>query len=311
MTGALTRPSKSDVYVSAAAGRWRAAVYLGLVSSTFSTIVSQLSAARIGRDAAVDWMVVATIPGSDNMLSSEPTLGSILVGILFHQWADFSWALFFFGVLGKWTASLNPISLTVLAMPWAFMTSAIEWFVLVPLFPFWQPIFTLQQPYWLGFLVHLSSASMYPLFAWLRRSTSQRTVFNGRTFLRAWSLGAICGIFLLAATALFAVYDRELPWFGRDPSIDQAFIRHMSTHHEQGIVLASIAGERAEDPHLRALAKLMVASQSGEARILAHWWASWFDEPMQTCSPEERAAMPGLLDTAEVANLRTIEASAF
>ncbi len=152
MTGALTRPSKSDVYVSAAAGRWRAAACLGLVSSTFSTIVSQLSAARIGRDAAVDWMVVATIPGTDNMLSSEPTPGSIVVGILFHQWADFSWALFFFGVLGKWTASLNPISLIVLAAPWAFMTSALEWFVLVPLFPFWRPIFTLQQPYWVGVL---------------------------------------------------------------------------------------------------------------------------------------------------------------
>ena len=136
MTGALTRPSKSAVYAPAAARRWRAAAYLGLVSSTFSTIVSQLSAARIGRDAAVDWMIVATIPGSDNMLSSGPTPGSILVGILFHQWADFSWALFFFGVLGKWTAGLNPISLIVLAVPWAFLTSAIEWFVLVPLFRF-------------------------------------------------------------------------------------------------------------------------------------------------------------------------------
>src|SRR5215212_9223013 len=75
-----------------AARRWRAAIVLGLVSSTFSTVVSQLSAARVGRDAAVDWMVVATIPGTDRMLSSDPTAGSIVVGILFHQWADFSWA---------------------------------------------------------------------------------------------------------------------------------------------------------------------------------------------------------------------------
>src|SRR5215216_6181995 len=87
MTGALTEPSKSDVYAPTAAGRWRAAAYLGLVSSSFSTIVSQLSAARIGRDAAVDWMVVATIPGTDGMLSSDPTANSIVVGILFHQWA--------------------------------------------------------------------------------------------------------------------------------------------------------------------------------------------------------------------------------
>jgi len=45
---------------------------------------------------------------------------------------------------------------------------------------FWQPIFTLQQPYWIGFLVHPSSASM---LAWLRRSASERKAFEGRSFL--------------------------------------------------------------------------------------------------------------------------------
>jgi hypothetical protein len=48
----------------------------------------------------------------------------------------------------------------------------------------WQPIFTLQQPDWIGFLVHLSSASMYPLFARFRRFPSEQEVFEGRTFLR-------------------------------------------------------------------------------------------------------------------------------
>src|SRR3954453_16063543 len=210
MTGALTRPSKSDVYATAAVGRWRAAAYLGLVSSTLSTIVSQLSAARIGRDAAVDWMVVATIPGSDNMLSSGPTPGSILVGILFHQWADFSWALFFFGVLGKWTAGLNPISLIVLAVPWAFLTSAIEWFVLVPLFPFWQPIFTLQQPYWVGALVHLSSASIYPMYRWMDHDPAVQDQ-NGNAFLRIWTAAAVVGVVVLALGALAGSSGRELP----------------------------------------------------------------------------------------------------
>ena len=46
-------------------------------------------------------------------------------------------------------------------------------------------------------------------------------------------------------------------------------------------------------------------------RILAHWWASWFEQPMQICSAEERAAMPGLLGPAEIARLRSIEASSF
>src|SRR3979409_835421 len=85
------------------AKRWRAAVCLGLLSSTFSTAVSQLSAARIGRDASVDWMSVAAIPARDWALTAEPTVGVMAVGIAFHQWADFSWALVFFGVFGKWT----------------------------------------------------------------------------------------------------------------------------------------------------------------------------------------------------------------
>jgi uncharacterized protein (DUF305 family) len=309
MTGALTRPSKSDVYATAAVGRWRAAAYLGLVSSTLSTIVSQLSAARMGRDAAVDWMVVATIPGSDNMLSSGPTPGSILVGILFHQWADFSWALFFFGVLGKWTAGLNPISLIVLAVPWAFLTSAIEWFVLVPLFPFWQPIFTLQQPYWVGALVHLSSASIYPMYRWMDGASLRNQ--TGKAFLRVWTAAAITGIMVLTLAAFAGSAGRELPWSGGDATVDQTFMRHMSTHHDQGIELATIAADKVSNPHLRRLANLMTASQRGENKIIAKWWASWFGLPMQVCSSEERAAMPGLLTSAQVDELRNAPVAAF
>jgi hypothetical protein len=99
---------------------WLAAVELGLVSSTFSTIVSYLFAARIGRDAAVDWMTVAAIPARDWAISTEPSWSSILIGIAFHQWADFSWALVFFGVLGRWTAGLRPLTIFFLAMPWQY-----------------------------------------------------------------------------------------------------------------------------------------------------------------------------------------------
>lgn len=291
--------------------RWIAAAYLGLISSTFSTVVSQLSAARIGRDALVDWMSVAAIPTRDWALAAEPSVGAVAVGIAFHQWADFSWALVFFGVFGRWTGTRGPAWLAVAAVPWAILTSSLEWFVLVPLFPFWQPIFTLQQPYWIGFLVHLSSASMYPLFFWLRRAPSEHRAFKGRAFLQIWSLAAIAGILLLGTFALFAAYDRELPWIGRDPTIDQTFIRHMLPHHEQGILLAEIAAEKASDAHLRALAKLMVASQRGEAKILSHWWASWFVEPRQVCSAQERASMPGLLDAGQVARLESTQASFF
>jgi uncharacterized protein (DUF305 family) len=283
--------------------RWRAAIYLGLISSTFSTLVSQLTAARIGRDAAVDWMSVAAIPVRDWALSSEPSGAAIAIGIAFHQWADFSWALFFFGILGSWTARLSPATLALVAIPWAVFTSAFEWFVLVPLFPFWQPIFTLQQPYWIGFLVHLSSALMYPLFAWLFRLQGGRAL-RQRVFLQAWAAAAGAGVVILIIAALFAGNAREFPWIGRDARIDQAFMRHMSTHHLQGIEIASIAAERAANNHLRSLANLMAASQNGERQILDNWWASWFDLPMQICTAEERADMPGLLSNAQIEQLR-------
>jgi hypothetical protein len=64
---------------------WRTAVLLGLITSTFSTLVAQLLAARIGRDAVLDWMIVAAIPLRDLAVQVEPEWWVILTGILFHQ----------------------------------------------------------------------------------------------------------------------------------------------------------------------------------------------------------------------------------
>ncbi|MET4114133.1 uncharacterized protein (DUF305 family) [Bradyrhizobium sp. JR1.5] len=290
--------------------RWVAAAELGLISSTFSTIVSQLFAARIGRDAAVDWLTVAAIPARDWAISAEPSWSAILAGIAFHQWADFSWALVFFGVLGRWTADLRPLTILLLALPWAVFSSSMEWFVLVPLFPFWQPLFTLQQPYWIGLLVHSSSAVMYPLFArlrWRRGAAPARDV----RFTNAWITGALALIALLGAAALFGSHGYEPPWMGRDRDADQTYIRHMTAHHAQGIALARIAAERAQDPHLRKLAMLMVASQTGENRIFETWWLSWFDTEMPDCSSDERAAMPGFLTQAEMRQVKAAPADRF
>jgi uncharacterized protein (DUF305 family) len=284
--------------------RWVAAAALGLNRSTFSPVVSQLFAARIGRDAAVDWMTVAAIPARDWALSSEPSWSAILTGIAFHQWADFSWALVFFGVLGRWTADLRPLTILSLALPWAVFSSATEWFVLVPLFPFWQPLFTLQQPYWIGLLVHGSSAIMYPLFARLRWKWRRAPAPDVR-FTNSWITGAITAIAVLGIFALFGGHGYELPWIGRDKDADQAYIRHMSAHHAQGVDLAQIASERAQDPHLRKLAMLMVASQAGENRIFENWWLSWFDTEMPDCSAEERAVMPGFLTVAEMRRIKS------
>jgi uncharacterized protein (DUF305 family) len=283
---------------------WVAAVELGLVSSTFSTIVSQLAAARLGRDAFVDWMTVAAIPARDWALSVEPSWSAVFVGIAFHQWADFSWAVVFFGLLGRWTADLRIWTIFPIAMAWAILSSASEWFVLVPLFPFLQPLFTLQQPYWIGLLVHMSSAWMYPLFPWIRWPPGTAPNSLDVVGARVWAVCSTLIIAVLAGLALASSLERDLPWMGEDREADQTYMRHMRTHHAQGMEIADLAVARAQDPHLRALAALMVASQSGENRIFEGWWQSWFGLPMPDCSAQERADMPGFLTTDQIELLK-------
>jgi len=286
---------------------WRAAILLGLASSTYSTLISQMAAGRLGRDPWVDWMSVAAIPARDWPLQFEPGWASIVTGIAFHQWADFSWALVFFGLLGRWTAGLRPALLAVIALPWAVVTSATEWLFLVPVFPFAQPIFTLQQPYWIGLLVHVSSALLYPGFSWIRwNATQRRRRFGGDVFLGAWAAGVAVLFVAVALSAALALAGREIGWRGGvDTEPDRRFMRHMRTHHEQGIAIAKLGAERAQDPHLRALARLIGASQVGEIKIFDGWSTSWFGAPMPICSAEEKAAMPGLLNDDQMRELQT------
>ncbi len=176
--------------------------------------------------------------------------------------------------------------------------------MLVPVFPFAQPIFTLQQPYWIGFLVHLSSAAVYPLFPWLRALVAGARSKQNLGFLTLWSGGLLSALTISAVLALLGAFGHELRWMGDDRESDQQFIRHMVTHHQQGIELAGLAVIRARDPHLRALARLMVASQAGENQIFQAWWSSWFDVPMAICSAEERAVMPGFLSAPQIEQLK-------
>lgn len=283
---------------------WRTAALLGLISSTFSTLVSQFTAARLGRDAVIEWMVVAGIPFRSSIFEVDPSWSTITAGILFHQWADFSWVLVFFGLFGRWTANLKPLTILLIALPWAVFTSASEWFFLVPLIPFWQPIFTLEQPYWIGLLVHVTSASMYPLFPWLRGWLSHSIPSAHRRFTAVWSSLAVAGLLFLGMLSFLGSQNRELPWMGRDPAFDQAYMRRMTAHHAQGIELAQMAIEKAQDPHLKDLARLMAANQKGEIKIFEQWWRSWFPGSLTPPTPEEHAAMPGMLSPDQTESLR-------
>jgi uncharacterized protein (DUF305 family) len=291
---------------------WCTAALLGLVTSTFSTLVAQLLAARIGRDPVVDWMIVAAIPGRDGMLQADPGWGIILGGILFHQWADFSWAVIFFGLLGRWTAHLRPGTILLLGLPWAVFTSASEWLFLVPVLPFWQPIFTLNQAYWIGLLVHLTSASLYPLFPWLRdRLAGRPPPPLHRRFARVWGGLAVAGLCGLGALALFGWQGREPPHVGENVAFDQSYMRRMAAHHAQGAELALLAAQRAQNLRLQALGRLMAAEQRGEIAILEQWWRSWFDGALPPVTAEDHTTMPGMVSTEEMATLRQAGPNSF
>lgn len=58
-------------------------------------------------------------------------------------------------------------------------------------------------------------------------------------------------IALLGAVALFGSHGNAPAWMGHDRDADQTYIRHMTTHHAQGIELARLAVARARDPHLQ------------------------------------------------------------
>jgi uncharacterized protein (DUF305 family) len=290
---------------------WRAAALLGVASSTYSTLVSTLLGARIGRDAAVDWMVVAAIPFRDPALFVHPPWYVILGGILFHQWADFTWALIFFGVLGRWTSRLKPGAIVAIAVPWAFFTSSLEWLFLVPILPFWQPLFTLEQVYWLGFFVHLSSAAVYPIYSWLRDHVAGNLPSPHRRFAFGWSGAGLALAAVLGAIAALGASGHEIPWQGKDPRVDQTFMRRMAAHHAQGVELAELGAVRAKDPHLRALAQLMAAAQLGEIRIFRQWWGSWFGTPLPPATPAEHMTMPGMLTEGQVRAVRQASPAEF
>lgn len=290
---------------------WRTAALLGLISSTFSTLVSQFMATRIGRDAVIEWMVVAAIPLRDTAIQTEPSWWAIAAGILFHQWADFSWVLVFFGLFGRWTARLRPWTILLIALPWALFTSATEWFFLVPLIPFRQPMFTLEQPYWIGLLVHATSASLYPLFPWLRDWMAGRLPSRHRRFAAVWSSLAAAGVLALGVVAFMGWRGQELPWMGTDPAYDQAYMRRMTAHHAQGIELARLAAEKAQDEHLRTVGRLMIAAQKGEIAVFDQWWRSWFDGPLPAATPEDHATMPGMVPPERLEQLRNASGAEF
>jgi len=288
--------------------RWKAATWLGGATTLYGLVVLWLAAGRLGRDPAVDWMVVASVLLRDGALQVQPSPAVVITGMAVNQALEFAWTLLFFLGFGRWTATATPARIALAWLPWAALTATVEWTLLMPLWPFAQPLFSLSHPLWLGWMVHAVSMSLYPLYPWLLQRLSARPRRADR-FSRRWAIGA--GATLVAAGVLAAL-PLEPPYLGTRLQADQRWLRHIAVHHQQGQQLAALAEQRAQSERLRALARLMQATQAADLRAIERWWVSWTGAPPAwVCSAAERAAMPGLLSEQQLQALAATPAEGF
>lgn len=279
---------------------WRSALALGAASSSFSTLAVTLGARRIGRDPAVDWMEVATVALGRRPVRERPSRASQAGGILVHQGADLLWALVFFGALAPWSARLSPARILAAVPAWAAVTASIEFHLVLP----WlRPLLPMQVPYGVASCVHLLSGAAYPLFPLFDPEAPSAD----RRFARRWSRLLAAALGGLLALEVASRLGREPP-IGRrrlapgDP--DARFLHHMTRHHEVGLFLARMAAERAHDPELAALARLMAAEHAAEIDLMRRWWRSWLEGAVPPLPPSVYEDMVGM---PPVATLRALE----
>jgi len=61
------------------------------------------------------------------------------------------------------------------------------------------------------------------------------------------------------------------------PVFDREFIEQMVPHHQMGVMMARMVLSRTEHPGLEALARSIIATQSGEIEQMTDWYRQWYE----------------------------------
>jgi hypothetical protein len=220
-------------------------------------------------------MDIGTVLLGLDAIRAEPGLREITAGVLVHQTADLWWTVVLFVLGRRWTLMLTAKTLLIIALPWALVTSAIEYFVILPTL---QPFVPMQVPYWTALLVHVTSAAAYPFFPWIRSHVAGVT----DPVATQWASRAAI---VLALVALPPAVVETLGGSAREPgwpftnasssAFDRTFMQQMEAHHDVGVQLARVALETEPAPEAATLARLVIAEQTREAVRLRDWWQSW------------------------------------
>lgn len=176
---------------------YKAALLLGLIGSTFSTLFIIFGLGRIGDNPLVDWMHIGVSYFDQSIISANPGWEIIMTGVFMHQSADMLWAFAFFGLFWFFTRNLTPLQILLVSIPWAVITAAIEYYTVLN----WlQPLGSM--PFWTAILVHLVSSSVYPVFPLIRKLMGHANL-KYVNFAEEWSI-VIC-VGMLAFGMLWAV----------------------------------------------------------------------------------------------------------
>jgi uncharacterized protein (DUF305 family) len=98
---------------------------------------------------------------------------------------------------------------------------------------------------------------------------------------------------------------------------DVMFAQMMIPHHRQAVEMAALAGTRASDPDVKALAGKIEDAQQPEIDTMTGWLAAWgAPAPMPVTSAGEmpgmdHGRMPGILSEADMRKLAAANGAAF
>ncbi len=68
----------------------------------------------------------------------------------------------------------------------------------------------------------------------------------------------------------------QLNLLQNENTIDAHFIEQMIPHHEDAIIMAELALEKAQKPEIKQLAENIITSQGAEINQMKDWYKSWF-----------------------------------
>ncbi|MDJ0347320.1 DUF305 domain-containing protein [Streptomyces sp. H10-C2] len=93
---------------------------------------------------------------------------------------------------------------------------------------------------------------------------------------------------------------------------DATFAKDMIQHHRQAVEMAGLAPSRASSPDVKDLAEKIKKAQGPEITSMSGWLTAWGEDvPMEMPGMDHSGAMPGMMGTAQMDELKKASGKAF